>query len=126
MGLEFALVDDATKHAYDLGRWCGYDWRGKTPTSFEEVRTYFRDFYSTDGEDDPEYARAVEPVARDVWAFVEAHPNCRLVDEHDYLWREAVMAFTPEVFDVFEGPQYCFVTVGSRYGAQKRALAKER
>lgn len=109
MGIEFALVHAPTEEAYDLGKWTGDPaWRAKTPT-LEDVVAYFTGEWREDtGLSDEVIGRLVE----DVWKFVETHPGCLLVDEHDYHWKPRPV--TDDDRYVW-GAGYAFRQVGCRY-----------
>lgn len=113
MGLEFALVHDATKEAFELGKWCGWEWRSETdvPKSREEVLAYFRKFYADEDHPDDPPDPLIEPMTDAVWAFIESHPGCRVVDEHDYWWGDEADERRVWAW----GEAYVFKQVGSRY-----------
>lgn len=111
MGLEFALVHPPTKEAYDLGKWCGKpEWRTTPPASREEVHAYFVEYFND--PDDKAWDDLIEPVTDAVWAFIESHPGCFLVDEHDWLW--SARDFDDRDRSAW-GEDHLFREVGSRY-----------
>lgn len=124
MGLEFALVHQASHEAYHLGKWChglrkdGTDWRTRMPASREEVRAFFESFY----EEEPEL---VEPTTDDVWLFIEKHPGCRLVSEHDDVsWSSTTWPPDPDRVRAW-GEENCFYTIASRYDVRPRAASRQ-
>lgn len=113
MGLEFALVHDETKEAFELGKWCGWEWRSETtvPATRDAVLAYFRVFYADEDHPDEPSDPLIEPMTDAVWSFIEGHPGCRVVDEHDYYWKKEPTDDDRRIF----GAEYVFREVGSRY-----------
>lgn len=92
MGVEYAIVHDATKEAYELGK--GFGWQWQVPDKHDPY---------PDHPWPPSCRGAVRAVVAEafeeasdawliactdaVWAFIEAHPGCRMSsDTGDDFW----------------------------------------
>lgn len=94
MATEYGFVHDATGEAYDLGRGPWYEWtvgrlhtyddRLGLPRTREDVRAlldYWMAGWSLGRQ--PTWASAVEDA---IWAFLQNHPDARVVNDDDHLW----------------------------------------
>lgn len=85
MGTEYALVQDPSREAFDLGRGAWYRWEPTMdglPSSQEQVLLLLREWLG-DVAWRPKQGGEVwmlEASAR-IWAFLETHPGARLVND---------------------------------------------
>lgn len=127
MGVEYALVCDKTKDAYELGKGPWADWRQAGPPKtllgvIEFVETWVLRVKQWGGPSTNltlEYARE---VAGEIWSFLEKHPESRVVDDcsGDNFWRSNDAFLSDEerkTFDreVQEMGGKVYRQVGSRY-----------
>ena len=93
MGVCYAIAHAATGECFELGKGPWWEWRGRIPTSLDEVKRAFVyayiDQYKGDMVDadparcDAEMCRQAEAV----WSFLAARPGCFIVDDHgDDFW----------------------------------------
>jgi hypothetical protein len=119
MGLNFAIIHDGTHEAFDLGKWCGYEWRDHVPDDRETIEAYFERFFNAY---DPPAPERVKPVTDAVWAFVSARPGCRVIDENaDQWWGKAPDDRVREAWR----PDEIYIEVGSRYAAEDAATQRQ-
>lgn len=123
MGVEYALVCDKTKDAYELGKGPWSDWVQAGPPKtllgvIEFVETWVQQWAPTPGSSSL-YARE---VAGEIWSFLEKHPESRVVDDcsGDNFWRSNDAFLSDEerkTFDreVREMGGKVYRLVGSRY-----------
>jgi hypothetical protein len=115
MGVEFALVHDETKEAFELGK--GYfDWREGIPADRDGVRKFIVELFG-----DWEF---VDPTTDRIWTFIESHPGCRLVSDtsDDAFWttnpdEDAYRSF---------GRENVFRQVGSAYAPRPSPSGGEK
>lgn len=112
MGTEYALVHDETGEAFDLGRGSFYLWSQSKvlPHSLEAVEAHFAEWLADVYWKPKDVARWTARVSAAVWAFIQAHPGCRVVsDLGDDFWAKEVGSLDRAFFD------RCFVQVASRH-----------
>lgn len=96
MGVEYAIVCDKTGEAYDLGKGFWGDWkkRGRGPkTYFDDVDEGFPESREHVRETLDRWDWATEPeriaITDSIWAFIESHPGCHVVDDcGDNFWHK--------------------------------------
>lgn len=113
MGIEYAIVHDTTKEAYDLGKgglWAS--WKQTVPTSRHVVAEHLEAGTKAGWEFGTEEERLayLESIGAEIWAFIESHPGCRVVsDTEDDFWTKV-----PD-FSLAEDGYRVYRQVGSRY-----------
>lgn len=113
MGVEYAIVCDKTKEAYDLGKSFGWQWSydGDLPSSLQEVMDYAHEFWEDRGECDNVW---LDALAKEVWGFIYDHPGCRVIsDTGDCWWGKP----GSHLFDKYGGTadEHIYLEIGSRY-----------
>lgn len=84
MGIEYALLCDKTHEAFELGKGAWYDWKRKLPKSCDEVREHLRLWLMNIAWEPPQGPEAwIGEVSVKIWAFIEAHPGCRVAGDTD-------------------------------------------
>ena len=80
MGVDYALIHEETREAYELVRSNWETWEAAMPTSLDAVRERVARLFPSE----PELA---ERASVAVWRFLETHPGCRVgrdtIDEWD-------------------------------------------
>lgn len=128
MGVEYALVCDKTKQAYELGRGPWWNWKELVPLTRESVNKFVEEWVGDWDEVTLKGGRHVrrEPskktkehnlaygkqISEEIWSFIEQHPGCRVIDDcGDVFWsssKENLQAAAQDGFTDFQ-------EIGSRY-----------
>jgi hypothetical protein len=91
MGVEYAVVCDKTKEAYELGRGPWAEWKVEgLPASLDattlRLKTWVSGWPLPLGRRSGPSRRAqnlvyAERVAKEIWSFLETHEGCRVIDD---------------------------------------------
>lgn len=116
MGIEYALVDDGSGEAFELGKGPWGEWeRGKIPTSLTSILGLMEEWRE---DHDLDLVYTTELADR-IWRFIEAHPSCKLVNDcaGDYYWTEHEAELVEAQADAgaFGSWDGIYKTIGSRY-----------
>ncbi len=77
MGVDYAIVHDETREAYELVRSNWESWEKALPSNIEAVRARVVAMYP----DSPPAPAWVERATAEIWAFIQAHPGCRVEND---------------------------------------------
>lgn len=110
MGVQYALVHDGTREAFELGK--GFiwgEWRQfkHVPASKSALEAELRVWAISLGEPDADISRLVDQL----WAFIESHPGSRIVDDGCNWWTTDAAEAAAED----PGGDSVWFQVGSRY-----------
>lgn len=117
MGTEYALADDITKEAYDLGKgpWyllngdCNYGFTCP-PKSKNDVRELLQ--WWTNNSALPKDENWVDKLSVEIWKFMELHPNWKLIhDLSDDVWYPKEYYEKEEIYETMNK----YIQIGSRY-----------
>ena len=123
VGVLYALVHDSSREAFELGKgviWC--EWRNRAgdvggsqeglPTSKSALEAELREWSAGECKDPNPPDADILWLAEQLWAFIESHPGCRIVDDGVNYW-------TPNAAEAADenagGGDSVWLQVGSRY-----------
>ena len=114
MGIEYALVDDTSGEAFELGKGPWGEWEPRRiPTSLEAILDTMPKWHEVHGID----VAYTERLAGQICQFIQTHPNCKLVNDccGDYFWTDSECELLEARADPPRTWDGIYKTVGSRY-----------